>query len=233
VDPAYEVAASSLRARSLQLEAVAHDLAHLSTTAYKGGRLSFAQTREAALVALEGTGTRQEQGALRATGRSLDVALQGNGFLVARTPAGDRVTRDGRLQLGTDGTLRSLEGSPMVGRDDQPLRVDPAGGEVAIAEDGTVRQGTRVRGQLALRAFANPEALPRAGALRFDATGAASAPLRGGLTQGALEQSAVDPAAALVEMIRLNRLYELSLKAASTLTNDLDARALSDVASTR
>ena len=43
----------------------------------------------------------------------------------------------------------------------------------------------------------------------------------------------MDPAAAMVEMIRLNRLYELSLKVASTLTNDLDARAISDVASTR
>jgi flagellar basal body rod protein FlgG len=120
-----------------------------------------------------------------------------------------------------------------VGRDDQPLRVDPAAGEVAIAEDGTVRQGKQVRGQLALRAFAKPESLPRAGALRFDATGAEAAPLKGGLSAGALEQSTVDPAAAMVEMIRLNRLYELSLKVASTLTNDLDARALSDVASTR
>ena len=63
--------------------------------------------------------------------------------------------------------------------------------------------------------------------------GAEAAPLTGGLQQGALEQSAVDPAAAMVEMIRLNRLYELSLKVASTLTNDLDARAISDVASTR
>ena len=164
MDPGYEVAASSLRARSLQLERVAHDLAHASTTAYKPERVAFALAQKAAseavggAVALVGLGAQQSQGALRTTGRALDVALQGNGFLAVRTPAGDRVTRDGRLQVGADGTLQSLDGLPILGRDNQPLRVDAAGGEVTIAADGMVRQQGRLRGQLARAADRRPPA---------------------------------------------------------------------------
>ena len=54
MDPGYEVAASSLRARSLQLERVAHDLAHASTTAYKPERVAFALAQKAASEAVGG-----------------------------------------------------------------------------------------------------------------------------------------------------------------------------------
>ena len=43
----------------------------------------------------------------------------------------------------------------------------------------------------------------------------------------------MDVASTMVDMIRLNRLFELSLKVASTLSNDLDARSINDVAGGR
>ena len=70
------------------------------------------------------------------------------------------------------------------------------------------------------------------GALRFDPTGATDAPVKATVNQGHLEQSAVDSASTMIEMIRLNRLYEMSMKVASTLTNDLDERSISTVAGT-
>ena len=53
------------------------------------------------------------------------------------------------------------------------------------------------------------------------------------IAQGYLEQSGVDVASTMVDMIRLNRLFEMSLKVASTISNDLDARSINDIAGGR
>jgi flagellar basal body rod protein FlgG len=236
-----------LKARAFQLEVVANNLANVATVGYKPDQPFFAVFNKAGGsgrklplspyvndgVVFGETGVVNEQGTLRATGRPLDVAVEGNAFLMVRTPGGDRATRDGRLQMGTDGQLQAVDGSPMLGKNGQPIQVDPKNGNVAITADGSVQQKEVVLGQLDLKAFEKPGALKRVGSLRFDITGAAEAPVKGGLTQGHLEQSAVDTASAMVEMIRLNRLFELSLKVASTLSNDLDSRSINDVAISR
>jgi len=43
----------------------------------------------------------------------------------------------------------------------------------------------------------------------------------------------VDVASCMMDMIRINRLFEMSMKVASTLANDLDARSISDVSTGR
>lgn len=247
MDPGYYVAAGSLKARAFQLDVVANNLANAATVGYKPDQPFFAVFNKTAGSARalplspyvnEGvvfgeTGVVAAQGVLRATGRPLDLALEGNAFLMVRTPGGDQVTRDGRLQMGQDGQLQAMDGSPVLGKNGQPISVDPKNGNVSITADGTVQQKDQVLGQLDLKAFEKPGSLRRVGALRFDPVGAAEAPVKGTVTQGHLEQSAVDTSATMVELIRLNRLYELSLKVASTLTNDLDARSINDVAISR
>jgi len=247
MDPGYYVAAGSLKARAFQLEVVANNLANAATVGYKPDQPFFAVFNKAAgsgrKLPLSGylndgvvfgeTGVVTAQGNLRATGRSLDVAIEGNAFLAVRTPLGDRVTRDGRLQIGVDGQLQAVDGSPVLGKNGQPVTVDPKNGNVSIMADGTVQQKDQVLGQLDLKAYEKPGALKRTGGLRFDPTGSTEAPVKGTIAQGHLEQSAVDTASTMVEMIRLNRLYELSLKVASTLTNDLDSRSINDVAISR
>lgn len=247
MDPGYYVAAGSLKARSFQLEVVANNLANAATVGYKPDQPFFAVFNKAAGSArrlpLSGplndgvvfgeTGVITEQGNLRATGRSLDLAIEGNAFFTVQTPAGIRVTRDGRLQVGQDGQLQAMDGSPLLGKNGQPIAIDPKKGNVSVMADGSVQQDNQILGQLDLKAFEKAGALKRAGALRFDPTGQAEAPVKGNVTQGHLEQSAVDTAATMVEMIRLNRLFEMSLKVASTLSNDLDSRSINDVAISR
>ena len=126
-----------------------------------------------------------------------------------------------------------MDGNPVLGKNGQPIVIDPKNGNVSISADGSVSQKEQVLGQLDLKAFEKAGSLRRTGALRFDPTGATEAPLKGTVTQGHLEQSGVDAASTMVEMIRLNRLYELSLKVASTLSNDLDSRSINDVAISR
>lgn len=254
MDPAYYVAAGSLKARSFQLEAVSNNLANTATVGYKADRPFFAtfnkalqSTRRLPLsgplndgVVFAETGVVQEQGILKPTGRKLDFGLEGSGFFIVQTPQGLRATRDGRFQLGQDGVLQAVDGSPVLGKNGQPLKVDPQGGDLSIGADGTLQQTisetgssrSTVVGQLDIRDFEQSGRLPRVGSLRFDITGATAKPATATLNQGVLEQSAVDLPSMMVEMIRLNRLFEMSMKVASTLSNDLDARSIADIART-
>ena len=244
MDPGYYVAAGSLKARSFELDVVANNLANAATVGYKPDQPFFAVFNKAAGsgrklpltgylndgVVFAETGVVNEQGALKATGRPLDVAIEGNAFLSIQTPAGNRVTRDGRLQIGLNGQLEAMDGNAVLGKNGQPIKVDPKNGTVSITADGTVSQSNQAVGQLDLKAYEKPGALKRMGALRFDPAGAAEAPMKATVAQGHLEESAVDSASTMVEMIRLNRLYVMSLKVASTLTTDLDERSISSVA---
>lgn len=252
MDPAYYVAAGSLNARSLQLEVLANNLANASTVGYKSERSFFQVFNKAARssrglpltrevndgTVLAQRGLDLSQGATKSTGRNLDVAIEGDAFFVVRTPQGPRATRDGRFKLGRDGELQAQDGSPVLGKNGQTLILDPALPVVAISPDGTLTQGAnaqeqKVIGQLDLKAYANPSALVRTGALRFDPGAQAEVPPKATVAQGYLEQSGVDVAASMVEMIRINRLFEMGMKVASTLANDLDARSINDVGGLR
>ena len=98
--------------------------------------------------------------------------------------------------------------------------------------DGTVQQGETTAGPARPAGLRQPPALHAPGP-----TGSTPAAPRtavtGTVTQGALEQSSVDLPTCMIDMIRLNRLFEMSMKVASTITNDMDAKSISDISSGR
>ncbi len=244
MDPAYYVAAGSLKARSFQMEVVSNNLANSATVGYKPDRAFFSVFNKAGgssrRLPLSGplndgvvfgeTGVITDQGTLRPTARNLDFALQGEGFFMVKTPQGVRATRDGRFQMGVNGELQTLDGLAVLGKNGQPLTIDPKGGEVGVTPDGGISQGGNALGALDIKSYENAGGLSRVGNLRFDPTGAKEIPSKATVHGGVLEQSAVDLPSAMVEMIRLNRLFEMSMKVASTLSNDLDARSINDIA---
>lgn len=247
MDPAYYVAAGSLKARSYQLETVANNLANSSTVGYKSERSFFsifnkANTEGRGLplspfvddgTVLAHRGMDFSQGNFRPTGRNLDLSIEGNAFFMVQTPQGPRATRNGRLQLGPGGQLTALDGAPVLGKNGQAITIDPAEGPMTVLPDGTVQQGANTLGQLDLKAFTTPSALTRVGGNRYDATGSTETPAVATVLQGSVEQSGVDMASCMIDMIRLNRLFEMSMKVASTITNDLDAKSISDISTGR
>lgn len=243
MDPAYYVAAGSLKMRSFQLEVLSNNLANVATTGYKGDRTFFSIFNKARGqgvpklvndgIAMGQRGVVLEQGTLQSTGRPLDLALEGEGFFLVQTPQGQRLTRDGRIKLGPGGQLQALDGAPLLGKTGQPITVNPAGGKVAVGPDGTVQQGAEVLGQLEVRDVANPLALQKVGNTRFQVDGLQFKPAKATVAQGFTEASGVDTASAMVDMIRINRLFDMSMRVASTLSNDLDARSIADVGGLR
>lgn len=211
-------------AHALRHEAAAGNLANAQTPGYRAQRVvltPFARLLAARLpdgaglgaldygVAAAASPLDPAAGPLRETGRGLDVALEGEGFLAVATPEGERYTRDGRLGVDADGWLVDVAGRRVLG-EAGPIRL-PAGREVAIDADGTVRAGEQVLGRLRRMRFARPDLLARGGDGLLVPTPASGGPQPDPETrvrQGWLEAANVDTARELVELMTAFRAVE-------------------------
>jgi flagellar basal-body rod protein FlgG len=223
-------AAAGMSAQQEQMNAIANDLANVSTTGYKSERVGFQdllynQVNQAGSATTVGAGAlaqtigfNQAQGALQQTGEPLDVAIQGEGFLQIKLPSGQTaLTRDGALALDDKGHLTTSDGSLLDPPITLPTGVKP--GEVSIASDGTVSAGTRNIGRIALVTVPAPDKLLADGAGGFTVTSASGAiqPAKGAtLQQGALEGSNVDMASAMATMMSTQRNYQMASTAIQT-----------------
>jgi flagellar basal-body rod protein FlgG len=221
-------AAAGMEAQQTQLDAVANDLANVSTPGYQSEELGFHDllyttvgprngTTQAtgAGAAAEIIGRNDAQGSLQQTGRALDVAINGPGYLEVRRSDGTiGLTRNGALQLDSGGQLVTATGMVV-----QPPVKIPAGipiDQVAVSGDGTIEAGGKTLGRLALVTVPAPDQLLPAGDSTFSAT-AASGAIRAAtgmsLQQGYLESSNVDVATAMGEMIDAQRSYQMDSRA--------------------
>lgn len=221
---------------------VAHNLANASTQGYRADLHAFSSylvqgpgfpTRIDALA--EQLGFDPRVGTLQDTGRPLDVAVRGPGYLAVQAPDGaEAYTRAGDLRVNAEGLLETATGLPVLG-DGGPVSVPPAA-KIEIGGDGTVSVVPQGLGPEALAAIGrlrlvNPphEQLVKGpdGLLRMrDATQApADATVR--LTSGALESSNVNVAETLVEMIEISRQFEMQVRLMNTAdSNDAAVQQL-------
>jgi flagellar basal-body rod protein FlgF len=167
-------------------------------------------------------------GPIRETGRSLDVALDGDGFLVVQTARGQRYTRQGSLTLDNAGQLVTQNGDLIVG-DSGPITVPP--GQVNIGDDGTIASDGQVAGKLKLVRFADPNAaLIREGNSLFASTGDAGAEATGTrVIQSSLEMSNVSSLTEMVAMMQNTREFESLQKSVSTIMNDLGRKVANEL----
>lgn len=214
-----------------ELEVVANNLANINTTGFKADNSLFEQfmmpdasadafpagSRDLAYVQDRAAWHNLGAGPLLRTGNPLDVAINGDAFLVVQTAGGQRYTRNGALQIRADGTLVTSAGDPVLGNGG-PIQFQATDHDIAIGEDGTitVREGASatsdaVRGQLQLVQFASPQALQKEGANLFSAPAAAggAGPAQNSrVVQGAIEQSNVSAVTEMARMIQVSRAYE-------------------------
>lgn len=224
-------AAAGMEAQQNQLDALANDLANVSTTGYKSLRVGFhdllyqAAGRGGGPGVLTGAGAASEvfgrnfaEGSLIPTGRSLDVALTGPGFIRVRgADGGVELTRDGNLGVSADGRLRTAGGQLLEPPIRLPDGVDPS--EVSIGRDGTVNAAGERLGRISIVTVTNPDGLEAAGDNLFrptEASGAVRDVDGTAIEQGALESSNVDVADATVAMMNAQRGFELTSKAIQT-----------------
>jgi flagellar basal-body rod protein FlgF len=215
----------------LQQAGIAQNLANASTTGYRAMEHRF----RAVPIQGEGAPTRAfvvdasvanvfDQGPLMATGRPLDVAVQGAGWMAVVSPDGSEAyTRAGNLQIDVNGQLQTASGLNVQG-DGGPIAIPPDN-RVAIAPDGTVStvplfgtpNNVNVIGRIKL---VNPpeNELVRGGdglfRLKSGTPAALDETVR--LAPESLEGSNVNPVDSMVSMISLARQFEMQIKMLQT-----------------
>ncbi|MEJ1961974.1 MAG: flagellar basal-body rod protein FlgF [Gammaproteobacteria bacterium] len=220
-------AKETLRAQT----ANSHNLANASTNGFRADLSAF-QSRAvtgsgfASRVYAQNTTTGWDAsvGAQMFTGRELDVAVQGDGFIAVQARDGrEAYTRAGDLMIDANGQLMTKTGLPVLG-DGGPVSVPP-NNSLAIAPDGTISivpqgQGPETTASIGRIKMVNPgnDQLDRGedGLFRMKDGSDAPADANAKLASGALEASNVNAAQAMVNMIELARNFELQVKAIKT-----------------
>lgn len=160
---------SGLQAHKTQMDVISNNIANINTVGFKSSRMNFremlSQTlRGAAEAKSDGVGgtnpmqiglgvgigsidVSQIQGSLIATGKSTDLAIEGNGYLVLGDGQGRYYTRDGVLQLDSSGNLVSASsGLKVLG-----WMADPLTGILDTTQPVTAASGLKLPvGQLSV-----------------------------------------------------------------------------------
>ena len=223
------IALSWQTALQRELDVVSNNIANLNTTGFKGDTSAFSEylmpvaradqfalpDRRLSFVQDRGTWHDFSQGPLHQTGGPLDVAIDGEGFLVVQTPRGERYTRNGALQLNNTGQLVTSAGDPVLG-ESGPIILQTTDRDIAIQPDGTikVREGLSLtsdstRGKLRLVTFTNPHSLQKDGTSMFAAPAGTQAQpdQKSRIVQGAIEKSNVRAVVEMTRMIQVTRNY--------------------------
>lgn len=243
-------AATGMDAMQTKLDVIANNLANINTTAFKKDRANFedllyrnesypgtldAQQQPTPVGTQIGIGTRVQstqkdfrQGALQETGRQLDVAIEGPGFLqvfdpLTQTPV---FTRSGNLDINAEGNL--VIGSAQTGRQlDPPINIPQEATDISISPNGQVLVRTpgvtelQQVGQIQMVSFVNPDGLLKLGENLYQQTDASNAAVPGDpgtnglgmLRQNTLEASNVEPVQELIDLITTQRGFELNSQA--------------------
>ncbi len=230
-------ALSGMRARLEDLDRLASDLANVGTSGYKtergatvaAERPSFGAALDAA-IDVTGGGAKVDfrPGTIGSTGRDLDAAIEGPGFFVLKTPAGDRYTRSGSFMRRADGVLALNDGSPVMGVAGE---IKLGKGAISIADDGTVRVDNVAAGQLKVVTFAEERDVQRESGVRFKAIAGAAPPVAATarIVGGSLEQANVSMVDRMASLTDLQRGFEALQKGVSVLMNEIDGRAIQEL----
>jgi flagellar basal-body rod protein FlgF len=152
------------------------------------------------------------------TGNPLDVAMEGDALLAFQAPnrQGEVYSRRGDLRVAASGVLENGEGLAVLGQTGAPITVPP-GFHISIAADGTILASDPAAGDepaepIDRLRLVNPQGSPLAKGidsfLKVSGGGVLPPDLTARLTPGALEQSNVETADTLVQMIEAQRAFE-------------------------
>ena len=212
-----------------ELDVVANNIANINTTGFKGDGAVFEEyigpiaradgvtpaDSRVSFVRDRATWLDLSQGSIERTGNSLDVAIDGAGFLAVQTPRGERYTRNGAMQINANGELVTSEGFQVLG-DNGPIILQPKDRDITISADGTIsaREGDNAktesqRGKLRLVAFDKPGQLQKDGGSTFAAAQnvTAQADTTSRIAQGSIEKSNVRAVIEMTRMIEVTRSY--------------------------
>jgi flagellar basal-body rod protein FlgF len=241
MDSGYYAACAGMAAQTQALELVAHNLANITTTGYRGQQSTFRSLLtgngevgmnplNAAMNdfgVLSGSQLDLSAGSLATTGNPLDVAIAGKGFFSVQSGDDVLYTRDGGFHLNAAGQLITSQGNAVLG---QTGPVILPNGNVTISSDGTISVNGNVVDKLRLAEFALATALTAVGNATYSAPpNSALVAVESTVDQGMLEGSNVSSTAAVVQLITVQRNAEMMGRALSAIDGQLNQTAVQDL----
>lgn len=224
------------------MDAIATNIANVSTPAYKREDVKFEEYVETAPPAEGQTGPQTvsyvqnvgyvrdlSEGRLDSTGNTYDFAISGKGYFVVQTAQGDRYTRNGHFMLNADGQIVTSNGDPVLG-DGGPINISVDDGDISVAADGTITGSQGQLGKLRVVDFPNERALVKQGSSLYRTSQTPTAADGATIRQGMLESSNVQPVLEIANMIDVSRAYQLTASLAQS-EEDLKRQAIQHLGS--
>jgi flagellar basal-body rod protein FlgG len=243
---ALHTAATGMMAQELNVQVISNNIANMRTTGYKRQRAEFQDllyehvrrvgTQTSAQgtmlpagieigsgVKTVGTPRVMTQGAIASTGKELDIAIRGEGFLRITLPDGRTAyTRDGSFSLDAQGRIVNSQGYVLqpgitVPQNATSVMINAQGQVFVTMPNETTQQQI---GQIEMSIFVNKAGLQSIGDNLFLETPASGAPQNGtpntegfgNLLQGSLEQANVEAVTEISDLIAAQRAYEMNAK---------------------
>lgn len=245
-----DIGATGMLAQQLNVDVISNNIANSTTSGYKRQRAEFhdmiyqnklrpgATSSDAGTtvptgmqfglgVALGSVYRLHEQGTIKVTENSLDLAITGEGYFQIETPDGDTAyTRSGVFQLNENGEVVTAQGYRLmpgmtVPNDAEDIIVNNSGEVLVKMPNQVAMQNV---GQIQLATFINPAGLEGIGDTLFLETTASGAPAVGNpaeenfgdIRQGMLENSNVNIVEEITNLISAQRAYEMNSNVIST-----------------
>jgi flagellar basal-body rod protein FlgF len=229
-----------MKAHSDALEITANNLANINTVGFKGDRAfhtlmgkvidDSGYPSEMGLTVNKLVRTDRNidysDGDMLSTGRNLDVAIRGDGFLTIDTPRGERYTRNGNMYLDLNSTLRTADGNAVLGASGRPITL--GAGEIHISDDGGVYQNGAQVDRLKIVAFQDRSQLIKEGDALFVYNGETEPALKTGtvVRSGYLERANVNAVRSMVNMISTMRQFEAIQRSVNHEANDMNGKVI-------
>lgn len=240
MDKMLYVAMTGAQNNTLGLRAHANNLANVSTSGFRRdfeqarSMPLFGETFPARVFAMsERPATDFRPGSLQETGRDLDVAVGGKGWIAVQAPDGSEAyVRTASLNIDALGVLRTGNGLPVIGNAG-PIAVPPEQ-KVEIGQDGTISiralgEDPNVLAEVDRIKLVNPD--PKSmekgtdGLIRVKGQPEVAADATVQVTSGFLEASNVNAVEEMTAMLSLSRQFELSVKMMRTAEDNSSAMA--------
>lgn len=195
----------------------ANNIANMNTPGYRGQNMLFAEYLSKprgyddplSFVYDRGQYQITDEGPMQQTDNPLDIALVGPGFFGVDGPGeGPAYSRAGNLKIGTDGTLQTSGGFPVLDEGGAPIAIPENASEVKIDKRGVISTQDGQIGRIQIVEFGNIQDLEALGNNLYTTDAAATPSDKTTVQQGFVEGSNVNAILEMTNMIEISRSFQ-------------------------
>ncbi len=200
-----------------ELVSIANNIANMNTNGFRREGAVFAEHIEAlqngepslSMSTLTRRYVDMSAGEFTTTNSPLDVAIDGDGFFLVETPAGERLTRDGAFALNAERELINSNNYRVLDESGGAITIPQSARDITVSEDGSVFADGQPVARLGV-VVADSSGLVREGSNMFESQTGYENAENPQVRQGVVESSNVNAIEEMARLIEVQRAYQSS-----------------------